>query len=163
MTTKNPLRCIMQKKRTDRRMYFENMSKAFASLCDVFATVMDASIAPNNKTFNTVEKAGIWFNTEFPMLQKGYLRNKVNQIEAISPDGSTVFPYWTRTALAATSADDDRTNKKGCANANTNTLKAVSSENDDKNDNGQDDLYPGWWDEDDVLDQEELEQWQPDL
>ncbi|KAH7378238.1 hypothetical protein BKA66DRAFT_550652 [Pyrenochaeta sp. MPI-SDFR-AT-0127] len=159
ITTNNPLRCIMQQKYTDQRKYFQNMSKAFASLCDVFATVMDSSITPKNKTFNTVNKAGIWFKTEFPMLRLGYLRNKVNQIEAISPDGLTVFPYWTRKNAAATSAEDEETNVGHISeevDADMDNLDKVSNGNDGVNEGDDDGIFPGWWEEDSGVFQSDL-------
>lgn len=94
MTKKNPLRCIKQNLHGERNEYFSNMSKAFASMCNVYATVMDANIGPQNRTFDAVNKGGIWFTREFPTLIKGYMENKVRQIDAISPDGVTRFQYW---------------------------------------------------------------------
>jgi hypothetical protein len=40
-------------------------------MCDVFATVMDANITPENNTPDKVNKAGLWFEAEFPMLRQG--------------------------------------------------------------------------------------------
>lgn len=92
----------------DRLEYFRAMSTAMASLCDVGATVMDVSVGPTKKTFNTVNQKGIWYSHEFPTLQKGapgggpsdppgnLLGRKVNLIEAISVDGKTSFQYWVR-------------------------------------------------------------------
>ncbi|CAO2654108.1 Nn.00g108410.m01.CDS01 [Neocucurbitaria sp. VM-36] len=166
MITNNPLRCIMQKKDTERRKYFQNMSKAFASMCDVFATVMDSGITPKDKTFDSVNKAGIWYKTEFPTLQRGYLNNKVNQIEAISPDGKTVFPYWIRQGVIATSEDDDADDDKTAKEVNEALVDSVFGDahngNKDEVGDDQDDLYPGWWEEDDVLDDKDLENWELD-
>lgn len=108
MKCDNRLRCIMQDKFDHRRRYFNNMSLAFASMCDVYAMVMDANITPRQNTFDAVNKAGIWFHSEFPVLQRGYgwSRNKVLQIDAISPDGKTLFKYWNSPHMGATSGDD---------------------------------------------------------
>ncbi|OCK87333.1 uncharacterized protein K441DRAFT_671031 [Cenococcum geophilum 1.58] len=90
----NPLRCITQNK-DKRKQYFRNMSTAMATMCDVFATVMDVSVN-ETKDKEKVNKNGIWYNDEYPTLQKADNEGKVNQIEATNPDGSIVFTYWVR-------------------------------------------------------------------
>ncbi|RYP05530.1 hypothetical protein DL765_009819 [Monosporascus sp. GIB2] len=90
----NPLRCIMQKKE-DRNVYFQNMSTAMATMCDVFATVMDKSV-DSSKDPNGIRMDGIWGQHEFPTLQKSGNEGKVNQIEATNRDGTIVFTFWTR-------------------------------------------------------------------
>lgn len=77
------------------------MSIAFASMCDTYALVMDANIRPSTKTaYDVVNKMGIWFNEEFPALQRGStvgIKEKVvTQIEAISPAGGDPLPYWSK-------------------------------------------------------------------
>lgn len=187
----------MQQKDTDQRNYFENMSIAFASLCDVFATVMDAGITPKSKTFDAVNKAGIWFKNEFPALQRGYFRNKVYQIEAVSPDGLIVFPYWSRKGMTATHAGDHGATRvvdhtPDIEDADTGALVTQNSRNfvtrlwgrsndvrprpaaeivarnevlkeeNDVEEVYQDDVCLSWWEEDGVLDEEELENWELD-
>ena|ERR1700734_215219 len=72
-----------------RKTYFENMSEAMATMCDIFATVMD----PNVKK---PLLSGIWGTVEFPTLKNSGNDGTVHQIEAVSPDGKTVAPVWTR-------------------------------------------------------------------
>ena len=86
--TSNPLRCIAQDK-DKRQQYFGNMSAAMATMCDVFATVMDVSV-DETKDKEKVNKNGIWYNVEYPTLQKADNEGKVNQIEAMNPDGTIV-------------------------------------------------------------------------
>jgi hypothetical protein len=85
------------------------MSKAFASLCEVFATVMDASIGPGADTPGYVNKGGLWFQAEFPVLQE---QNKMLMIEAISPDGKVGFTYWTQTKISENSIYDTHVYKR---------------------------------------------------
>lgn len=66
-----------------------------ATMCDVFATVMDVSV-DETKDKEKVNKNGIWYNVEYPTLQKADNEGKVNQIEATNPDGSIVFTYWVQ-------------------------------------------------------------------
>lgn len=72
-----------------RKTYFQNMSEAMATMCDVFATVM----SPNPKD---VIMDGIWGQVEFPTLMRSDNDGTVHQIEAMSTDGETVAPFWTR-------------------------------------------------------------------
>ncbi|KAF2703697.1 hypothetical protein K504DRAFT_463424 [Pleomassaria siparia CBS 279.74] len=88
----NPLRCIFTTK-TDTMKYFSNMSRAVAKMCAGHVMVMDANITPAKKTFKTVNQSGIWFLHEFPQLKAN---SRVNEIEAVSKDGKTKAPYWTR-------------------------------------------------------------------
>lgn len=95
----NPLQNIM-KKEEHKRAYFSNMSIAFASMCDIYALVMDNNITPlTEKAFDVVNKLGIWFNDEFCALQRGSIigmkHKVVTQIEAISPQGGDPKPYWS--------------------------------------------------------------------
>lgn len=145
----------MQKKDTERTIYFQNMSKAFASLCDVFATVMDSGITPETNSFDYVNKAGIWFTMEFPTLQRGYLKNIVYQIEAISEDGATRFNYWTRKNVQATSGELKKREAEPDFVDELYSNMQVLKDNDA-------DLYPGWWEEDDALDDMDLEDWELD-
>lgn len=110
-TSTNPLRCIMNDA-TWRTQYYTNMSKAFASLCEVFATVMDASIGPGADTPGYVNKGGLWFQAEFPVLQE---QNKVLMIEAISPDGQVACTYWTKTNVVHNSIHDTHVYGRGMA------------------------------------------------
>jgi hypothetical protein len=87
---------------TWQKQYYTNMSKAFASLCEVFATVMDASVGPGAETAGYVNQGGLWFKAEFPILQE---LNKVLMIEAISPDGNVAFTYWTQPSITRNSID----------------------------------------------------------
>ncbi|KAI4622283.1 hypothetical protein J4E83_005025 [Alternaria metachromatica] len=109
--TTNPLRCIMNNE-TWRTQYYTNMSKAFASLCKVFATVMDASIGPGTDTPGYVNKGGLWFQAEFPVLQE---QNKVLMIDAISPDGKVACTYWTKTDIVQNSIHDKHVYGRGMA------------------------------------------------
>lgn len=77
------------------------MSTAFASLCDIYALVMDANVSPRTASaFDVVNKLGIWFNYEFCALQRGSVvgvkKLLVTQIEAISPEGWGPVPYWSK-------------------------------------------------------------------
>ena len=72
-----------------RKTYFENMSEAMATMCDVFATVMSPDV-------KDVLMTGIWGQVEFPTLMRSDNDGTVHQIEAMSPDGKTVEPFWTR-------------------------------------------------------------------
>ncbi|KAI4953058.1 hypothetical protein J4E86_006597 [Alternaria arbusti] len=110
-TRTNPLRCIMNNE-TWRTQYYTNMSKAFASLCEVFATVMDASIGPGADTPGNVNKGGLWFQAEFPVLQE---QNKILMIEAISPDGNVACTYWTKTNVVQNSIHDTNIYGRGMA------------------------------------------------
>jgi hypothetical protein len=94
---------------TWRTQYYTNMSKAFASLCEVFATVMDASVGPGADTPGYVNKGGLWFQAEFPVLQE---QNKMLMIEAISPDGKVGFTYWTQTKISENSIYDTHVYKR---------------------------------------------------
>jgi hypothetical protein len=80
------------------------MSKAFASMCYVFATVMDKSIARDAATANDVNQHGLWFHAEFPTLQQ---LKKISMIEAISEDGGKRLTYWTSLDMFATSTHHD--------------------------------------------------------
>lgn len=80
------------------------MSKAFASMCHVFATVMDKSIGLDAATVNDVNQNGLWFHAEFPTLQR---LKQVTMIEAISEDGGKRFTYWTSLNMFATSAQHE--------------------------------------------------------
>ena len=62
-TTDNPLRCIF-KNESQRTIYFENMSRAMAMLCDVLATVM-------TKDVDHLPKGGIWGRVEDETLKMG--------------------------------------------------------------------------------------------
>ena len=79
---------------------------------------MDASITPLNKTFDTVNKAGIWFAWEFPTLRQGYLDNRVHQIDAVSPDGKTRFQYWQSGDRLMERGDDAELVKRGSEELN---------------------------------------------
>ncbi|KAL1608294.1 hypothetical protein SLS60_003234 [Paraconiothyrium brasiliense] len=99
MIKSNPLREIMQNKE-DRRTYFSNMSIAWASLCDIYAMVMDNNVTPTSVACDVVNKMGIWFNGELPALQRGNKvgnkNNVVYQIQAISPAGGAPLEYWSK-------------------------------------------------------------------
>jgi hypothetical protein len=69
----NPLRCIMKDKDGNRRIYFENMSRAMARVCSVFATVMTDN--PKN-----IPQTGIWGRVEQVELQAARDRNQVNYV-----------------------------------------------------------------------------------
>ncbi|CAN9462180.1 unnamed protein product [Alternaria alternata] len=84
--------------------YYSHMSKAFASMCHVFATVMDKSIGLDAATVNDVNQNGLWFHAEFPTLQR---LKQVTMIEAISEDGGKRFTYWTSLNMFATSAQHE--------------------------------------------------------
>jgi hypothetical protein len=58
--TNNKLRNIMK---NNKQTYFENMSRAMAQLCDVYALVMTDD--PTN-----VPQTGIWGRIEFPTLKQ---------------------------------------------------------------------------------------------
>ncbi|RII19177.1 hypothetical protein CUC08_Gglean001841 [Alternaria sp. MG1] len=103
ITNTNPLRCIMQDKKKQTQ-YYTHMSKAFASMCHVFATVMDKSIGLDAATVNDVNQNGLWFHAEFPTLQR---LKQVTMIEAISEDGGKRFTYWTSLNMFATSAQHE--------------------------------------------------------
>ncbi|RYN19770.1 hypothetical protein AA0112_g11015 [Alternaria arborescens] len=103
ITNTNPLRCIMQDKKKQTQ-YYSHMSKAFASMCHVFATVMDKSIGLDAATVNDVNQNGLWFHAEFPTLQR---LKQVTMIEAISEDGGKRFTYWTSLNMFATSAQHE--------------------------------------------------------
>ncbi|KAF2996931.1 hypothetical protein E8E13_006379 [Curvularia kusanoi] len=62
------------------------------SLCDVGATVMDASVSPTKKSFATVRQDGIWGAHEFPTLQKGAPGNT----PADPPSNLLGKKYWVR-------------------------------------------------------------------
>ncbi|KAL1794365.1 hypothetical protein ACET3X_007786 [Alternaria dauci] len=100
ITTTNPLRCIMQDKEKQVQ-YYSTMSKAFASMCYVFAIVMDKSIGLDAATANDVNQHGLWFHAEFPTLQR---LKQVTMIEAISEDGGKRLKYWTSSDMVATIA-----------------------------------------------------------
>jgi hypothetical protein len=89
----------MQNKETQTQYYY-SMSEAFASMCYVFATVMDKSIARDAATANDVNQHGLWFHAEFPTLQR---LKKITMIEAISEDGGKRLTYWTSLDMFATS------------------------------------------------------------
>ena len=156
----------MQDKHELRRRYFTNMSRAFASLCTVYARVMDENISPLHRTFDVVNNRGIWFQTEFPTLSDGY--SSVYQIDAISPDGEVEFTYWARGAACARGADSGGDEDDDGSNEDQNTRDTqgdgVISRDTDQGTHdankmfkrgadrvAQDDGYPGWW-EDDGLD-----------
>jgi len=90
----NKLRCIMQNK-DNRRAYFVSMSTAMATMCDIFATVMDKEV-DQSKDKNKITMNGIWGKNEFPTLKMSDNVGKVNQVDATNPDGSIVFTFWTR-------------------------------------------------------------------
>jgi hypothetical protein len=154
----------MQDKKAQKQ-YYRNMSEAFASMCDVFATVMDANITPGDKTSDTVNKGGLWFNAEFPILRQGYWRNKINQIEAISPDGRTIFQYWKRPSVSVTGTDES---------AYEDWDTDVQDDGCDDEEHGHDGRLelrgvskhcqpvPEWWEEDFVPDDMDLEDWELD-
>ncbi|KAF1957639.1 hypothetical protein CC80DRAFT_48505 [Byssothecium circinans] len=104
---RNPLRCIMAANKAGdaMRKYFANMSRAMAFQCDGFATVMDKQVSATNKKFNALRKDGIWYTVEFPQLQLGGFGKKVEQIMAMSPDGSNEFTYWSRAGGNAAKRD----------------------------------------------------------
>ena len=161
----NPLRRIMQDKRTQQQ-YYQNMSKAFASMCDVFATVMDANITPENNTPDKVNKAGLWFKAEFPMLRQGYWTNKIHQIEAISPDGRTVFQYWKRPSVSATNAEDEDAYKDWDTDVQNDDCEEDDDDHDERLEvrGASKHCYfiPEWWEDDFVPDDMDLEDWIPD-
>ncbi|CAN9478573.1 unnamed protein product [Alternaria alternata] len=103
ITNTNPLRCIMQDKKKQTQ-YYTHMSKAFASMCHIFATVMDKSIGLDAATVNDVNQNGLWFHAEFPTLQR---LKQVTMIEAISEDGGKRFTYWTSLNMFATSVQHE--------------------------------------------------------
>lgn len=70
----------MQNK-NDKNTYFENMSRAFADLCDNYATVMTED--PHNIPLN-----GIWGKIEFPELQK--TGNPGGQVNSVSESSSVL-------------------------------------------------------------------------
>ncbi|KAK3214526.1 hypothetical protein GRF29_19g406661 [Pseudopithomyces chartarum] len=53
----NPLHCIMRSD-SHKRTYFANMSTAFASLCDIYALVMDANVSPRTASAFDVGERG---------------------------------------------------------------------------------------------------------
>jgi hypothetical protein len=161
-------------KPSDQGIYFENMSTAFARMCDVMATVMDKNVKPSSNTFATVNQGGIWYKNEFPALRAGYGKNRVDVIEAMSVDGEFTFPYWVRKGVQAT--HEDNPVDKGSAEVDEIDLPGDKSDADsditggslsdgtaDWSDttstaDGQSDLYADWW-TDDVLSDEELMDW----
>jgi hypothetical protein len=155
----------MQDKKLQKQ-YYRNMSTAFASMCDVFATVMDANITPKDNTPDIVNKAGLWFKAEFPMLRQGYWRNRIHRIDAISPDGRTMFPYWTSPSVRAGSADqagayqdwdtdlqDDECDDEEEGSSEMLKKRATSKHCD---------LAPEWWEDEFVPDDMDLEDWELD-
>lgn len=96
------------------------------------------------------------------------MKNRVDSIEAMSPDGKTVFPYWTRKGVQSTGVDNPIGNKEvegggededvNDKDADNDVLGGVLSDGSSKENNGegQGEVYPEWWDEDDVFSDEEL-------
>jgi hypothetical protein len=58
-------------------------------MCDVFATVMTANL-------DVIPNDGIWYETEFPTLQRLDNQGKVDIIDKCNPDGTQVEPLWSR-------------------------------------------------------------------
>ncbi|KAJ2979247.1 hypothetical protein NUW58_g2832 [Xylaria curta] len=87
----NPLRCIGNDN-GQRRTYFENMSRAMATLCDgPFAAVMDRDI-------QNVFLGSIWGMVEFPQLMRddNPVSQKVDHIEATNELGNDSTGFWDR-------------------------------------------------------------------
>lgn len=91
----NRLRCIMQNKK-NRKKYFQGMSGAMATQCDISATVMDPTPA-------SPRMDGIFGEIEFPTLEEGNNKilhptygGKVNTIESINPQLTNVVTFWKR-------------------------------------------------------------------
>lgn len=87
----NPIRCIA-KDDGQRRTYFENMSRAMATMCDgPQADVMDHDI-------HNVYMDSIWGQVEFPQLRRddNPVSQLVDHIEAINPEGSDSAGFWDR-------------------------------------------------------------------
>jgi hypothetical protein len=82
-----------------RKTYFRNMSRAMATMCDIFATVMSPKV-------KDVRMDGIWGQVEFPTLERSDNDGVVRQVEAISPNGKTVAPFWTRGSTLMRSDND---------------------------------------------------------
>ena len=59
----------------DSQEYFDNMSKAMAETCDVFATVMTTGV-------ENLPQAGIWGHTQFPQLRAGDIDGKVDSFRS---------------------------------------------------------------------------------
>lgn len=138
-----------------RFTYFENMSVAFARMCDVSATVMDKDNVSKKDGPEKVNCSGIWYGTEFKELR---LMKKVHFIEAISPDGNLFIKYWTRDNLMVTRKGmavlfkDEVDGGSDEVRADKSLMKRDSEVGDD------DEQEWHWWD-DDVLSEEELEDW----
>jgi hypothetical protein len=152
----------MQDKK-NQKQYYQNMSKAFASMCDVFATVMDTNINPKDNTPDIVNRAGLWFRAEFPILRQGYWMNKIHRIDAISPDGQTIFPYWTSPSVRAASADeagayqdwDTDVQDDECDDEKEGSSKRSKKRGMSKHCSS----VAEWWNDDFVLDDMDLEDW----
>lgn len=91
----NRLRCIMQDE-VKRRIYFESMSAAMATQCDISATVMDPTPA-------SPRMDGIFGRIEFPTLKEGNNKilhptygGKANHLEGINPELTNVVTFWKR-------------------------------------------------------------------
>ena len=84
----NPLREIMGDEQL-RYVYFSNMSRAMARMCNYVASVMD-------KNFPDVRLDGIWGQVEFEELKAGNGDTRVDFIQAISTDGTQSKDLWTR-------------------------------------------------------------------
>jgi hypothetical protein len=67
----------------DRQEYFDNMSKAMAETCDVFATVMTTDV-------ENLPQAGIWGRIQFPQLKAGSSDGKVGSLDLINEDGTQI-------------------------------------------------------------------------
>ncbi|KAI9770479.1 MAG: hypothetical protein M1839_003194 [Geoglossum umbratile] len=87
--TTNPLRCIFDNEAL-RTLYFENMSRAMAMLCDVSATVM-------TKDVNHIPKGGIWGRVEDSTLKREDTPGgRVDEIIAIGPREGSLKRIWSR-------------------------------------------------------------------
>ena len=88
------------------RQYFENMSEAMATMCDVFAFVMD-------KNFNQVRMDGIWGRVEFPTLKREEgNQGKVDLVEVLSEDADKVRVFWERDGEGSDGQDGRRIRRK---------------------------------------------------
>ena len=117
---KNPLRCLLQHK-DQRRAYFEHMSEAFATMCDVFATVMVEDV-------DRILQNGIWGRIEFPTLQKSGNDGTVYSIVATTPDGGKVKDIWSRFSGPKTKRQGGYTERSGPSCGTDDATAAVFDE-----------------------------------
>ncbi|KAI0861795.1 hypothetical protein F4860DRAFT_159330 [Xylaria cubensis] len=98
----NPLRCIA-KDDGQRLPYFENMSRATATLCSGSdAGVMDHDI-------HNVFLGGIWGRVEFPHLMRDgfHVSQLINHVEATNERGDDSAGFWDKPGIHIKRIMDD--------------------------------------------------------